>query len=40
VGLKDRAEAIGGRFSLHSPQGVGTSVEIALPVNAGLATGG
>jgi signal transduction histidine kinase len=40
VGLKDRAEAIGGRFSLHSPPGVGTSVEIALPVNAGLATGG
>ena len=31
VGLKDRAEALGGRMSLHSPPGAGTTLEIALP---------
>jgi signal transduction histidine kinase len=32
VGLKDRVEALGGRLSLHSPPGAGTTVEIALPL--------
>ncbi|MDT7616097.1 MAG: hypothetical protein QOF00_3544 [Pseudonocardiales bacterium] len=32
VGLKDRVEALGGRISLCSPPGAGTTVEIALPV--------
>ena len=33
VGLKDRAEALGGRIWLHSPPGAGTALEIALPLN-------
>ena len=33
VGLKDRAEALGGRLSLNSPPGAGTALEIALPLN-------
>jgi signal transduction histidine kinase len=32
VGLKDRVEALGGRISLYSPPGVGTTLEIALPL--------
>jgi signal transduction histidine kinase len=32
VGLKDRVEALGGRLSLHSPPGAGTTMEIALPL--------
>jgi signal transduction histidine kinase len=32
VGIKDRAEALGGRISLHSPPGAGTAVDIALPL--------
>jgi GAF domain-containing protein len=32
AGLKDRIEALGGRISLHSPPGAGTTVEIALPL--------
>ncbi|MCW2783301.1 MAG: histidine kinase, partial [Marmoricola sp.] len=32
VGLKDRVEALGGRISLYSPPGGGTTVEIALPL--------
>jgi PAS domain S-box-containing protein len=32
IGLKDRAEAIGGRISLESAPGVGTSLEVELPV--------
>jgi signal transduction histidine kinase len=35
VGLKDRIEALGGTFSVHSPAGRGTSVSCELPVNAG-----
>ena len=33
AGLKDRVEALGGRFSLHSPPGAGTALEIALPLS-------
>jgi signal transduction histidine kinase len=30
VGLTDRVEALGGRLSLRSPPGAGTTVQIAL----------
>lgn len=33
IGLVDRVEALGGRFSLHSPQGGGTKVSIELPLS-------
>jgi len=32
VGLKDRAEALGGHLQLHSPREAGTTLEITLPV--------
>ena len=32
AGLKDRIEALGGRISVHSPPGAGTTVQIALPL--------
>ena len=32
VGLKDRVEAVGGRISLASPSGQGTSIEVELPL--------
>jgi signal transduction histidine kinase len=32
VGLKDRMEALGGRFSVHSPPGAGTTVRGELPL--------
>jgi signal transduction histidine kinase len=35
VGLRDRIEALGGMFSLHSPSGGGTTVCCELPVLAG-----
>jgi len=35
VGLKDRIEALGGTFSIHSPAGGGTTVSCELPVVAG-----
>jgi signal transduction histidine kinase len=35
VGLKDRIEALGGTFSLHSPAGGGTTVSCELPVLVG-----
>jgi signal transduction histidine kinase len=35
VGLKDRIEALGGAFSVHSPAGRGTTVSCELPVVAG-----
>jgi signal transduction histidine kinase len=35
VGLKDRIDALGGRFSLHSPAGGGTTVNCELPVLPG-----
>jgi signal transduction histidine kinase len=33
LGLKDRAEAIGGTMSLHSPPSGGTSLQIELPLD-------
>jgi signal transduction histidine kinase len=32
LGLKDRAEAIGGTISLVSPEGAGTSLRLELPL--------
>jgi signal transduction histidine kinase len=32
VGLRDRTEALGGQFWLHSPPGAGTVLEITLPL--------
>jgi signal transduction histidine kinase len=32
VGLKDRVEALGGRISLHSPPGTGTTLRAELPL--------
>jgi signal transduction histidine kinase len=32
VGLRDRAEALGGRLSLHSPPGAGTTLQAELPL--------
>jgi signal transduction histidine kinase len=32
VGLTDRIEALGGRLSLYSPPGVGTTVQISVPL--------
>ncbi|WP_433276942.1 GAF domain-containing protein [Pseudonocardia xinjiangensis] len=34
VGLKDRVEALGGRFSVHSPPDAGTSLCVSLPLAA------
>jgi signal transduction histidine kinase len=31
IGLKDRAEALGGRLALHSPPGEGTTLQVQLP---------
>jgi signal transduction histidine kinase len=33
VGLKDRAEALGGHLDLHSPPRAGTTLEITLPID-------
>jgi signal transduction histidine kinase len=33
VGLKDRAEALGGHLELHSPPGAGTTLDATLPLN-------
>jgi signal transduction histidine kinase len=35
VGLKDRIEALGGTFAVHSPAGCGTTVTCELPVSTG-----
>jgi signal transduction histidine kinase len=32
VGLKDRVEALGGRISVESPRGGGTSIQVELPL--------
>ena len=34
IGLKDRAEAVGGKITLESPRGVGTSLHVELPLDA------
>jgi signal transduction histidine kinase len=34
IGLKDRAEAMGGTMSLRSPLGAGTSLQVELPLDA------
>jgi signal transduction histidine kinase len=39
VGLTDRVEALGGRISLHSPPGAGTTMQMALPLTAPGAPG-
>ena len=33
IGLKDRVEAIGGTFSLRSPHGAGTTLEVEFPLD-------
>jgi len=33
LGLKDRAEALGGHVLLHSPAGAGTTLEVTLPID-------
>jgi len=33
IGLKDRAEALGGHLQLHSPPGTGTTLDITLPLD-------
>ena len=33
LGLKDRIEALGGLFVVHSPPGSGTTLQIALPLD-------
>ena len=39
VGLKDRVEALGGRVSLQSPAGAGTTLQIALPLDGLIGRG-
>jgi signal transduction histidine kinase len=39
VGLKDRVEALGGRVSLQSPAGAGTTLQIALPLDGPVGRG-
>jgi signal transduction histidine kinase len=34
VGLKDRAEALGGYLQVHSPPGEGTTLDIDLPLRS------
>jgi signal transduction histidine kinase len=34
LGLKDRAEALGGRILLHSPPEAGTTLRLELPLTA------
>jgi signal transduction histidine kinase len=33
IGLKDRAEALGGLLSLDSPRGTGTVLHVELPLD-------
>jgi len=35
IGLKDRVEALGGTFALHSPAGRGTTISCEFPTNLG-----
>jgi hypothetical protein len=34
IAVTDRVEALGGRLSLHSPPGAGTTLLVALPLTA------
>jgi glucose-6-phosphate-specific signal transduction histidine kinase len=34
IGLTDRVEALGGRLTLHSPPGAGTTMQMDLPLTA------
>jgi signal transduction histidine kinase len=34
IGLKDRAEALGGQMQLTSPSGAGTSLHITIPLDS------
>jgi signal transduction histidine kinase len=34
IGLVDRVEALGGRFTLESPSGHGTTISIELPLGS------
>ena len=36
VGLKDRAEALGGHIDLHSPREAGTTLRVKLPLNRAI----
>ncbi|WP_327000565.1 AAA family ATPase [Dactylosporangium sp. NBC_01737] len=38
LGLKDRAEALGGRIVLHSPHGEGTNLHVEIPLTPQTAT--
>jgi signal transduction histidine kinase len=35
IGLKDRAEALGGRLAITSPAGSGTSLQVTIPLDSG-----
>jgi signal transduction histidine kinase len=37
LGLKDRVEALGGRITLHSPTGAGTTLDVHIPLEASSA---
>jgi signal transduction histidine kinase len=39
IGLKDRVEALGGRITVDSPSGVGTSLAVTLPLAGELSPG-
>jgi signal transduction histidine kinase len=39
IGLTDRVEALGGRLTLHSPPGAGTTMQMELPLTAPAAPG-
>jgi signal transduction histidine kinase len=34
--MRERVEALGGRFAIHSQPGQGTCLDIRLPQNAGM----
>jgi signal transduction histidine kinase len=38
VGLTDRVEALGGRLSVRSPAGAGTTLEVVLPLTPAAET--